>query len=156
MLNGCCGGAWRTFRLLILCDASRRSSVQPDCQLTALETQALTADDPRLLDAIPRAAAWLATASPDIRETLYDALDIQVLYREDNQQMTIWVTITDSTPDTLQALLDDPRWRVQMRIRAGGARRGLAKVIAGAASIAAALRYHARRPSRPLRTIVKC
>jgi hypothetical protein len=43
-----------------------------------------------------------------------------------------------------------------MRIRAGGARRELAKVIAGAASIAAALRYHARRPSRPLRTIVKC
>jgi predicted transposase YbfD/YdcC len=28
--------------------------------------------------------------------------------------------------------------------------------LAGAASIAAALRYHARRPSRPLRTIMKC
>jgi hypothetical protein len=28
--------------------------------------------------------------------------------------------------------------------------------ITGAASIAAALRYHARRPSRPLRTIMKC
>jgi hypothetical protein len=27
--------------------------------------------------------------------------------------------------------------------------------LAGAASIAAALRYHARRPSRPLRTIMK-
>jgi len=28
--------------------------------------------------------------------------------------------------------------------------------LAGYASIAAALRYHARRPSRPLRTIMKC
>jgi predicted transposase YbfD/YdcC len=28
--------------------------------------------------------------------------------------------------------------------------------LAGATSIAAALRYHARRPSRPLRTIMKC
>jgi len=28
--------------------------------------------------------------------------------------------------------------------------------IAGAASIAAALRYHARRPSRPLQTITRC
>ena len=28
--------------------------------------------------------------------------------------------------------------------------------LAGATSIAAALRYHARRPSRPLRTITKC
>ena len=28
--------------------------------------------------------------------------------------------------------------------------------LAGAANIAAALRYHARRPSRPLHTIMKC
>ncbi len=28
--------------------------------------------------------------------------------------------------------------------------------LAGATSIAAALRYHARRPARPLRTIMKC
>jgi hypothetical protein len=28
--------------------------------------------------------------------------------------------------------------------------------LAGATSIAAALRYHARQPSRPLRTIMKC
>jgi hypothetical protein len=28
--------------------------------------------------------------------------------------------------------------------------------LAGAVNIAAALRYHARRPSRPLRTIMNC
>jgi hypothetical protein len=28
--------------------------------------------------------------------------------------------------------------------------------LAGATSIAAALRYHARRPSRPFHTIIKC
>lgn len=49
------------------------------------------------------------TAPPQIREALYSALDVQALYRQDKNQMTVWVTITDATPDAIQALLDDPR-----------------------------------------------
>ncbi|MFZ0755813.1 MAG: hypothetical protein WAN00_18760, partial [Trebonia sp.] len=40
---------------------------------------------------------------------LYTALDVQILYRPDQNQMTIWVTITDATPQAIQDLLDDPR-----------------------------------------------
>jgi hypothetical protein len=34
---------------------------------------------------------------------------VQILYRPDQNQMTIWVTITDATPQAIQELLDDPR-----------------------------------------------
>ena len=40
---------------------------------------------------------------------LYDALDIQALYRQPMKQATIWATITDDTPSTVAALLTDPR-----------------------------------------------
>ena len=78
-------------------------------QLAELETQTAAADDPALLAAIPRAAGKFTTAPPEIREALYTALDVQILYRPDQNQMTIWVTITDATPQAIQDLLDDPR-----------------------------------------------
>jgi len=78
-------------------------------QLTELETQTAAEDDPALLDAIPRAAGKFTTAPPDIREALYTALDVQILYRPDQNQMTIWITITDATPQAIHDLLDDPR-----------------------------------------------
>jgi hypothetical protein len=78
-------------------------------QLTELETQADAADDPALLNAVPRAAGRFTAAPPEIREALYAALDVQILYRPDQKQMTIWVTITDATPQAIQDLLDDPR-----------------------------------------------
>ena len=71
-------------------------------QLTELETQTATADDPALLAAIPRAAGKFTAAPPEVREALYTALDIQILYRPDQNQMTIWVTITDATPQAIQ------------------------------------------------------
>jgi DNA invertase Pin-like site-specific DNA recombinase len=78
-------------------------------QLTELETQTAAADDPALLDAVPRAAGKFTAAPPEVREALYTALDVQILYRPDQNQMTIWVTITDATPQAIQNLLDDPR-----------------------------------------------
>ena len=78
-------------------------------QLAELDTQTAAADDPALLAAIPRAASKFTTAPPEVREALYTALDIQILYRPDQNQMTIWVTITDATPQAIQQLLDDPR-----------------------------------------------
>ena len=78
-------------------------------QLAELDTQTAAADDPALLAAIPRAAGKLTTAPAEVREALYAALDVQILYRPDQNQMTIWVTITDATPQAIQDLLDDPR-----------------------------------------------
>ena len=48
-------------------------------------------------------------APATIRETLYAAFDIQCLYRQDTSQVTIWATITDTTPAIIAALLTDPR-----------------------------------------------
>ena len=42
-------------------------------------------------------------------EALLNALDIQVLYRPEQEQATIWATLTDTTPATITALLNDPR-----------------------------------------------
>jgi hypothetical protein len=39
----------------------------------------------------------------------FSALVIQALYRQHMKQATIWATITDDTPRTIAALLDDPR-----------------------------------------------
>lgn len=77
--------------------------------LTELEAQTAAADDLALLEAIPRAAGKFTTAPPEVREALYTAPDVQILYRPDQSQMTIWVTITDATPQAVQDLLDDPR-----------------------------------------------
>ena len=78
-------------------------------QLAELDIQTAAADDPALLNAVPRAAGKFTAAPPGVREALDTALDVQILYRPDQNQMTIWVTITDATPQAIQDLLDDPR-----------------------------------------------
>jgi len=76
---------------------------------------ALTADtapainDPALLDELPYAPGLLPDAPDTIREALYAAFDVQCLYRQDAGQVTIWATITDTTPGIIQALTADPR-----------------------------------------------
>ena len=79
------------------------------------ELDALTADtapivnDPALLDELPYAPGLLGEAPAAIREALYAAFDIQCLYRQDAGQVTIWATITDTTPGIITALIADPR-----------------------------------------------
>ena len=79
------------------------------------ELDALTADpapalnDPALLDELPYAPGLLADAPDTIREALYAAFDIQCLYRQDAGQVTIWATITDTTPGIITALTAHPR-----------------------------------------------
>ena len=79
------------------------------------ELDALTAEtapavnDPALLDELPYAPGLLADAPDAIREALYAAFDIQCLYRHDVGQVTIWATITDTTPGIIAALTADPR-----------------------------------------------
>jgi site-specific DNA recombinase len=79
------------------------------------ELDALTAgpapavNDPTLLDELPYAPRLLAEAPDTIREALYAAFDIQCLYRQEAGQVTIWATITDTTPGIITALTTDPR-----------------------------------------------
>jgi site-specific DNA recombinase len=77
-------------------------------QLTSLET-ASPVSDPALLDELPYLPGILAQAPDHLIEKLLAALDIQCLYRKNQNQVTIWATITDSTPAAIAALLDDPR-----------------------------------------------
>ena len=79
------------------------------------ELDALTAgpapavNDPALLDELPYAPGLLNDAPDTIREALYAAFDIQCLYRQEAGQVTIWATITDTTPGIITALTTDPR-----------------------------------------------
>jgi hypothetical protein len=50
-------------------------------KLAELQTQATEIDDPALLDAVGK----FTSALPEIREALYNALDVQILYRSSKQ-----------------------------------------------------------------------
>jgi site-specific DNA recombinase len=53
--------------------------------------------DPALLDALPMLGNLLADAPARLQQQLYDAFDLQALYKKNMHQVTIHVTITDST-----------------------------------------------------------
>jgi hypothetical protein len=84
-----------------------RAAIQ--ARIDDLSSAPASENDPALLDEIPRAAGMLLEAPDAIREQLYAALDLQVLYRADKNQATVWVTLTENTPGLLAALLDDAR-----------------------------------------------
>ena len=67
-------------------------------QLDDLAAAAIPDQDPALLDELPYLASQLADAPADLVEALIDALDIQILYRPEQHQATIWATLTDTTP----------------------------------------------------------
>jgi hypothetical protein len=78
-------------------------------ELDALTASIPAVNDPTLLDELPYAPGLLTDAPDTIREALYAAFDVQCLYRQDRDQVTIWATITDTTPGIIAALLADPR-----------------------------------------------
>jgi DNA invertase Pin-like site-specific DNA recombinase len=84
-----------------------------ETKLATLQTTAAAPDDPTLLDELPHLPAILDKAPDELKEKLFAALDVQCLYRKDKNQVTIHITITDTTPATLAALLNDPRTQSQ-------------------------------------------
>jgi len=86
---------------------AERTSTQ--AELDELAAAATPDNDPSLLDELPYLAGQLDDAPADLVAALLDALDIQVLYRPEQHQATIWATLTDTTPATTTALLADPR-----------------------------------------------
>jgi site-specific DNA recombinase len=78
-------------------------------ELDTLQAAPARDNDPTLLDELPYAPGLLLDAPDHIREALYAAFGIHCLYRQEKQQVTIWATITDSTPQAITALLNDPR-----------------------------------------------
>jgi hypothetical protein len=54
--------------------------------------------DSALLDELPYLVGQLHDAPADLIEALINALDTQVLYRPEQDQATIWATLTNTTP----------------------------------------------------------
>jgi hypothetical protein len=77
-----------------------------NAQAAALDAQAAPADGPSLLDDLPVVAARLDDAPAELQHALYQACDLQLLYNRDMHQVTIWVTITDTTPAAIAAILN--------------------------------------------------
>ncbi len=77
--------------------------------LAALAKQATqeTGGDPGLLDRLPMLGDLLANAPDKIKQKLFDAFDIQALYSKAHNQVTLWATITPSTPAALAAIIAD-------------------------------------------------
>jgi hypothetical protein len=69
----------------------------------------------------PALVGVLLDRAPDpIKQRLYDAFDIQILYRDDRQQATIWANITDTTSQAIQDLLPAPHQPPHPRRASGG------------------------------------
>jgi site-specific DNA recombinase len=62
---------------------------------------------PELLDALPLIPGILAELPLKLRYKLYQALDLQILYKHDTCQGTFRATITNSTPHTVAAIIHD-------------------------------------------------
>jgi site-specific DNA recombinase len=86
---------------------AERTSTETD--LAALQAAATPDNDPTLLDELPFAAGILPCAPDRIKQALLTAFDINALYNKDDNQVTIWATITSDIPRTIAALLSDPR-----------------------------------------------
>jgi hypothetical protein len=81
-----------------------------ETELQAIDDAApLPANDLSLIDELPYAPGLLAHAPDDLRERLAAAFDLQAVYRQDDRQATIVLTITDTTPAIIDAILADPR-----------------------------------------------
>jgi len=80
-----------------------------EAQLTALQASTPAQDDPALLDQLPYAAGIFAQAPDRIQQAILAAFQVQALYNNDDNQVTIRATITSDTPRAIAALLADPR-----------------------------------------------
>jgi hypothetical protein len=81
-----------------------------EAELQAIEDAApLPDNDLTLIDELPYAPGLLAHAPDDLRERLAAAFGLQAIYRQDTRQATLILTITDTTPEIINAILADPR-----------------------------------------------
>ena len=86
---------------------------QLQAQLDALTAAIPRACDPALLDELPLAGDILPGLPDDLKASLLDAFDIQVLWNKTERQATICAEITDATLRALPALLNPGPGRVR-------------------------------------------
>jgi hypothetical protein len=76
-----------------------------NAQLTELDKTQPEAGDPALLDVLAYLGDILSGAPARPQHQLYQAFNLQALYKKNMHQVTISVTITDSAPRTLAAII---------------------------------------------------
>ena len=74
-------------------------------QLDALDRATTPGNDTALLDLIPLLTDTIALHPEHIQAALYQAFDIQALYKDDMNQVTLFATITTSTPQAVAAAI---------------------------------------------------
>jgi hypothetical protein len=74
-------------------------------ELAALDEARARDDDATLLDALPILTSRADLYPEPIQAALYQAFDIQALYNNDMNQVTLYATITTSTPHAVAAIL---------------------------------------------------
>jgi site-specific DNA recombinase len=79
-----------------------------EAQRDQLDTPAQVSD-PALLDALPILGDMLTGAPAGLAEQLFEAFHLQAVFSKEHHQVTIRVTITDTTPEAITHLLADPR-----------------------------------------------
>jgi hypothetical protein len=75
-------------------------------QLATLAKAPAFLEDPTLLDALPTLAGILTDAPQRLQAQLFQALDLQLIYKKDTHQVTIYATLTPATPHTLAAIIN--------------------------------------------------
>jgi len=75
-------------------------------QLAALTQVPAFLEDPALLDRLPTLAGILTDAPQRLQAQLFQALDLQLIYKKDTHQVTIYATITLTTPHALSAIIN--------------------------------------------------
>jgi site-specific DNA recombinase len=78
-----------------------------DTQLADLAKTSRNDASPELLDTLPLLGDILAGAPTRLQAALYQAFSIELLYNTDMHLVTIWATITATTPRTLAAIIND-------------------------------------------------
>ena len=75
-------------------------------KLTAIARQADDhGGDPGLLDALPLLGDVLPRLPDRIKQQLFEAFDLAMLYSKTDNQVTCWATITPATPAALAAII---------------------------------------------------
>ena len=74
-------------------------------RLTALDRATGQRDEPALLDKLPILGDILADAPPSAQARLFSAVGLELIYNKQDHQVTIYATITPSTPHALAAII---------------------------------------------------
>ncbi|HEV2377930.1 MAG TPA: recombinase family protein [Streptosporangiaceae bacterium] len=98
--------AWRT-RIIERFTELEADRAAINAQLAALDRQAGHDNDPTLLDALPMVPEGLARLSPRVQAQLFAAFGLELVYNKQDHQVTIYATITPSTPQALADIIND-------------------------------------------------